>query len=285
MTGQVALAQFEPQKGALTENISRIGEFVQQASKEGADLVIFPESATTGYILEGGVDELCQSPKELVSILKPHLSGLNKPIDIAIGFYEKTTSRPFNSSIYLSAENGEIEIKHVYRKFFLPTYGVFDEARFHQEGSELGIVETKFGRVGILICEDVWHSILGSLLAVAGCEMIIVHSASPARQFHTEKPGNLIRYERMLQALAEEHGVYVAMSMLVGFEGGKGLVGGSQLISPFGEMLVQANTFGEQLVIGEYNRDSVRHARDLTPLHSDLCERWNDILRLGEQFK
>lgn len=282
MKAQVALIQFQPDKGNLSGNLQKIATCIKEAVAAGADLVLFPESAVSGYILEGGVDELCVSPQELVDRLTPELGHLSKPVDIVIGFYEKTQSRPCNSAIYLQIDGEQVIIAHVYRKLFLPTYGVFDEGRFQQEGNELGIVETRFGKVGLLICEDVWHSVMGSILAAAGADMILVLTATPTRGLSQEKPSNVIRYERMLKSLAEEHGMFVAMAMLVGFEGGKGLSGGSLVYSPFGDILVQAEGFGEQIVMGEFDSEDVRHARALTPLHSDLLERWEDVVRLAQ---
>ncbi|MDI9636851.1 nitrilase-related carbon-nitrogen hydrolase [Kamptonema cortianum] len=277
----VGLVQFRPDKGEYRKNVERIAEASKEAVSAGADLVLFGESATTGYILEGGVDELCVDAEQLADDLLNLLKNHKGHFDLVVGFYEKSLERPYNSALHVEIKDGEIVRRHFYRKFFLPTYHVFDEARFHQEGNELGAIETRFGKIGVLICEDVWHSIMGSLLAVAGAHTILVLSASPARGFQSEKPSNLLRYERMLTAMAEEHGLYIAMSMLVGFEGGKGLVGGSLAISPFGETMIQAETMGEQIILAEVDTEMVRVARSQTPLISDLKERWTDLMKLA----
>ena len=281
---QVACLQTKPTKGDLNATFNHLAEHIKQAVKEGADLVILPESAPTGYVLEGGVDELALSPDQLLHEFTSRLPSLPKPVDISVSFYEKTSRRPYNSAAYFTLDQGKAELLHVYRKFFLPTYGVFDEHRFHEEGTELGLVETRFGKVGILICEDVWHSILPTLLTVAGAELIVIHSASPAREFQADKPGNLIRYDQMLQGLCNEHGVFCAMAMLAGFEGGKGLVGGSQIVNPMGDQIVQAQNFGEQIVIAGVDLNLVDQARAATPLASDLKERWATIAKLANKL-
>lgn len=284
MPFHLAAVQFRPEKGDMANNYDRITHAIKQSASEGADLVLFPESCTTGYILEGGVDELAQTPLELTQELQSRLQDFHQQVDFSIGYYEKSDGRPYNSAAYFNLNQGKLTLLHNYRKFFLPTYKVFDEARFMRPGNELGVVETRFGRIGILICEDVWHSALGSLLCVAGCHTILVHSASPARGFAGEKPANVDRYERMLSALAEEHGMFVAMAMLTGFEGGKGLVGGSIIISPFGQTLTQAQIMGEQIIIAPIDPDDCRLARNQTPLASDLATRWADIARLAQQL-
>ncbi len=281
---QVACLQTKPTKGDLNKSLNHLAETIIQAANEGADLVVLPESAPTGYVLEGGVDELALTPAQLTSELEVRLQNLPKQLDIAISYYEKTARRPYNSAAYLTIDQGKATLLHNYQKFFLPTYGVFDEHRFHEEGSNLGIVETRFGKIGILICEDVWHSILPTLLTVAGAELILIHSASPAREFQADKPGNLIRYDEMLQGLCNEHGVFCAMAMLAGFEGGKGLVGGSQIVNPMGERIVQAQNFGEQIIIAEVDMALVDQARAATPLASDLKERWLAITKIVNEL-
>lgn len=282
---QVACLQTKPIKGDLSGTLNHLAESIRQAAEEGADLAVLPESAPTGYVLEGGVNSLALTPQELTDHLSQRLQNLPKALDIAIGYYESSSMRPYNSAAYIALENNQATLLHNYRKFFLPTYGVFDEHRFHEPGAELGIVETRFGRIGLLICEDIWHSILPTLLTVAGAELIVVHSASPAREFQSDKPGNLIRYDNMIQSLCAEHGVFCAMAMLAGFEGGKGLTGGSQIVSPLGDCLVQAKNFGEQIIVAEVDLRLVGQARSNTPLAADLKERWRDIVRLAAQLE
>lgn len=284
MSFRLAVVQFRPEKGETDKNLARIGSIVRQAADQKADIVLFPESAVQGYHLEGGVEELALTQKSLTERLASHLRGLSRPIDIALGFYERSTDRPYNSAAYLTASSDGCELVHCYRKFFLPTYGVFDERRFHQAGNDLGLVETRFGKIGLLICEDVWHSIMGSCLAVAGAETVLVLAASPARGFDQNKPGNVLRYERMLSALAEEHGVHVGAAMLIGFEGGKGLAGGSLIVSPYGDTVVQAKVIGEQILYADINPEDVYLARSKTPLVSDLFERFHAIYRSMGRF-
>ncbi len=280
MKFELGTVQFAPTKGQVAQNLHRIAELTAQASDEGVDLAVFPESAVTGYILEGGVHEHAMTPDQLVSTLSPELRNVAKPIDIVIGYYESGAGQPFNSAAYLHWDGQALHLVHNYRKFFLPTYGVFDEERFHAAGTDLGLVNTRFGKIGILICEDVWHSILGTLLAVNGAELIVVPSASPMRGIAEAVPGNVQRYERMVRSLAEEHGVYAAATMLIGFEGGKGFSGGSMVFDPFGNQLVSAPLGEESISITTIDLDEGRLARSRTPLTNDLKTRWTDIVAL-----
>ena len=276
---RLALAQVAPTKGDVATNAGIVARLASQASEEGASLVVFPESVMTGYILEGGADEVALAPERLAALLGERLSGLPQ-LDLVVGFFESTGGQPANSAAYLEWNGQACRVVHVYRKFFLPTYGVFDEERFHQRGTKLGVFDTRLGRFGILICEDVWHSVLGTLLALNGAEVVMVPSASPVRGLAEDRPGNVLRYERMVRGLAEEHGVYSVASMLTGFEGGKGFSGGSMAFDPFGGLLVQA-PMGEDALVGcEIDLDQVRLARSRTPLLGDLKASWEVIQRL-----
>lgn len=279
----LACAQFAPDKAEVSKNLDRIAELCARASAEGADLVVFPEGAVTGYFLEGGVLEAAIAGEELVGELSKRLKGrLGKPLDAVVGFYERAGGNLYNSAAYLELGPNPTKLIHVYRKFFLPTYGVFDEERFVSRGTELGVFDTRFGRVGILICEDVWHSILSTLLSVRGAQLIVVPSASPARGFSRSEPDNHERYRRMLRAISEEHGIFTANVHLCGFEGGKGFVGGSMVTDPFGKLIAESPILEEHLLLAPIDFDLIEVARAQTPLLSDLQSAWENLVRLAK---
>jgi predicted amidohydrolase len=163
----------------------------------------------------------------------------------------------------------------------LPTYGVFDEERFVSRGRELGVFDSRLGRMGVLICEDVWHSVLSTLLAVNGAQVILVPSASPARGFAESEPENLQRYRRMLRALSEEHAVFSANVQLCGFEGGKGFSGGSKVFDPFGRLVAEGPVAEEHLLMAPIDLDLISVARAGSPLLSDLQSAWSDVRRIA----
>jgi len=281
MTFRLAAVQFAPVKADVPTNLDLIADHVRTAVAEGSDLCLFPESAACGYILEGGAPDSALTPQALLEGLTNRLKGVSRQVDLLVGFYEAADGQPFNSAAYLSLGPDGDRLVHVYRKFFLPTYGVFDEERFHQRGLKLGVYDTRFGRFGTLICEDVWHSVLGTLCAVNGAQVMLVPSASPVRGLQTDKPGNVLRYERMLRAISEEHGMYTAAAMLVGVEGGKAFSGGSMVFDPDGERIVQAPMGEEAMVIADIDLDRVSVARTRTPLVGDLRASWDAIARLA----
>lgn len=280
-----AIAQFRPEKANLVANLDRIAEIIRQAAHEGAELVVFPEASTSGYFLEGGVLECAMEIEHLEAELHARLKDLPRRIDVALGFYQKLDESLFNAAAYLEASAEQIRTVQVYQKFFLPTYGVFDEERFVSSGNHLAVFESRLGRMALLVCEDIWHSIMPTLCALKGAQVLLVPSASPARGFEGERPGNVERYERLLRGISEEHTVYCVNAALVGFEGGKGFVGMSTVTDGEGHVIARAPMLEEHLLLTEIDLDGLAVARARAPLLSDLRSRWSSILKLADQIE
>ena len=175
-------------------------------------------------------------------------------------------------------------IRHVHRKFFLPTYGVFDEKRFVSRGRTVRAFASRFGTVAVLICEDVWHSVTATLAALKGAQVIYVISASPGRDFGGAHVGNVARWNVLLPGIADEHNVWVVYSGLVGFEGGKGFSGNSQVIDPWGNVQVIGSATDECLLRATMDLEDVAAARAASPLLADLEAALGDITMELEQI-
>ena len=282
---RLAIAQLRPRKGAYDENLCRLGAmFRELASAEPPDLVLAPETALTGYFVEGGVRDLAVTADRLYDDLtRQHRDAKAPPFDCAIGFYEVHQYRLHNSALYATLGGPDAGIRHVHRKVFLPTYGVFDEERFVEAGRSVQAFDTRWGRAAMLICEDAWHSFTPMLAALDGAQVILVPSASPARGVGSSeeapgRPGSLARWKRLVQDIAGEHGVYVALAQLVGFEGGKAFPGGSILATPRGELLAEAPIFEEALLPVTLDLEEITRARADLPLLADLEMRLPHLL-------
>jgi len=197
-----------------------------------------------------------------------------------LGFYENNDGTLYNSAAYIEISTNGPRLVGIYRKFFLPTYGVFDEERFVSRGRELGVFDTRLGKIAVLICEDVWHGVLPMLCAVNGAQLILVPAASPGRGFSGPEVENHDRYHRLFRGIAEEHGLFCASAQLCGFEGGKGFIGGSMVIDPFGKVLAEAPVAKDNLLIAEIDPYLVAVSRAQSPLLSDLQSVWEDVRRL-----
>jgi len=275
---RLALCQFRPRKADYPENLRLVGEVLRQlASRPDApDLVVFPEAALTGYFLEGGVQELAVSADRLFGDLsRVHRDAGAPPLEVVIGFYEVWQSRLHNSVLAVALGGPDPGIRHIHRKIFLPTYGVFDEERFVEPGLTVEAFDMRWGRAAAIVCEDAWHSMIPTIAALDGAQCLVIVSASPARGIQPEpdgeaRPASVRRWERTVQAIAVEHGMYVVLAQLVGFEGGKALQGGSCVIGPHGEVLARAPLFEDTVLELELNLEEIARARTETPLLSDL---------------
>jgi NAD+ synthetase len=246
--------------------------------------VVAPEAALTGYFLEGGVRDLAVTADQLFEDLtRQHRDAKAPPLDVALGFYELHQNRLYNSALYARLGDADAGVRHVHRKVFLPTYGVFDEERFVEAGRSVQAFDTSWGRAAILICEDAWHSFTPMLAALDGAQLIIVPSASPARgpvpgDDGTGRPASLARWSRIVQDIAGEHGVFVALAQLVGFEGGKAFPGGSIVATPRGELAAEGPIFEEALVPAHLDFEEITRARTDLPLLADLEMRLPHLL-------
>ncbi len=266
---RVAMVQFKPTKADVARNIQAVSDTVGAHANQ-TDLMVFPEAALSGYFLEGGVAEAALTVEQLLEMLDPPPA---RGPDVVIGFYERWRRRLHNSAVYLEAGDDAWAVRHVHRKMFLPTYGVFDEARFAETGTELRAFDTRFGRVGIMICEEMWHSLPATILALGGAELLVVVSASPARDFtagSVGRPANLERWEQIAPGAAIEHGVFVVVAQLVGSEGGKLFPGGSIAVAPDGGVLARGPLLDEAVTIASLDASLIDRARVVSPLLSDL---------------
>jgi NAD+ synthase (glutamine-hydrolysing) len=282
----IALCQFAPRKGDTAANLARIGRLCAQASalEPRPQLVQFPETALSGYFVEGGVRDVAVTAGALAYELDDAYrtacaaAGLGAvPLDVVIGFYERWRDTLHNSAAYITIglADGPPVLRHVHRKNFLPTYGLFDEERFVERGTDIRAFETPWGRAALLVCEDAWHSISGTIAALDGAQVVFISSAAPARgpwprEDGVPGPYSAARWERLIRDIAEEHGVYASFVNLVGSEGGKRFFGTSHLVGPGGEVRGRAPVWDESFVSLTIDLDDLVRARADSPLLSDL---------------
>ncbi len=296
MTVRVAAAQIRPDKANYAENLKRVGSVLGAVAnwESPPDLVVFPETILSGLSVEGGVRENAVNAGDLLSDLAAMHAAIGAaPVDVVVGFYEEFQNRYFNSAAYLTLGGTEPLIRHVHRKVFLPTYGVFDEKRFVSHGPAVNTFDTAWGRAAILICEDAWHSITGAIAALDGAQAILVPSAAPARGIGPDpgardsgaaRPASSRAWERMICRIAEEHGVYVVVAQPVGFEGGKAFQGGSAIVAPGGDVVVCAPVFEDALIVSDLDFDAISRARSKDHTLGDLeVQLWSVLESSGKK--
>lgn len=263
---RVGLCQVKPRKGDVDANVA----LVRSMLRPGADILAFPETALTGYFVEGAASELALTPRALVRRLGPPPEDCGS--DVVLGFYEKDIRGVYNSLAYLTPGRGRYEVVHIHRKVFLPTYGLFEESRFVEPGRAVEAFDTRFGRIGLLICEDLTHSLTASILALGGANLILCGCASPARGFGPAlpRPENLVTWDRIAARTASEHGVFVLLAQLAGSEGGRLFAGGSSAWDPDGSLIVRGPLFDQCVTTVGLDPDRITRVRAESPFLSDL---------------
>jgi predicted amidohydrolase len=263
---RVALAQVAPHLGDLDANLELAATKVREAASQGADLVVLPELALTGYLLQDLVPDLAIRADD------PRLTALASDtpgVAVAVGFAEETRARRYCNSVALVRDG---ELIGLHRKVYLPTYGLFDEGRFTRPGHKVRATDVgdPLWRVGLSVCEDFWHPSVPMLQAHDGATLLVNVAAGPARA-----PGSaaglaaIEGWHKMQETYALLFTVAVAFCNRVGNEEGLTFWGGSRLLAPDGSVLAQAPLYEEALVVGVLNTDDLRMQRYNLPLIAD----------------
>ena len=266
MKMNLALAQIANKLGDVESNLEKHLNYIKQAKEEKADLLIFPELSLTGYVLQDLVATVAHRPTDDDPIFK-HLLKASRDLDLVVGFVDEDSRHRFYiASAYLSGGR----VIHVHHKVYLPTYGLFDEGRFFAWGDSIMAFDTRFGRVGMLICEDFWHASPPYLLWLDGADIMLFSSASPGRGLTDKEKLESARWvERVSKAYASMFTSFVAHCNKVGFEDGLLFWGGATVNDPNGELLGRGPYFEEALTSITLDLNQIRRTRARLPLLRD----------------
>jgi len=263
MNFTVTLAQIKPKLGCVADNLALIEERIRLAVDDGKELIVFPELALTGYFLKDLVPEVA---RRIDSPEIQRLVELSRQISIAVGFVEVTDDyRFFNTALYL--EDGAI--RHLHRKVYLPTYGLFDEQRYLARGERFRAFDTRFGRMGMLVCEDMWHLSASYILAMDGATTLICLSSSPGRGMEGDALGSASAWQQLTSTTALFLNCRVLYCNRVGFEDGVNFWGGSEYVAPSGESLARGRLLEEDSVSATIDEGALRRERIFSPMLRD----------------
>lgn len=278
---KIAVAQIECVLGDLQKNLSKHIDLCEEALSKKASLIVFPELSLTGYSLKDINVDIALNPHS--SKLLDKLKQMSKKISIVCGFAEESDSFGiYNSGAFFS----DGELKFVHRKVYPPTYGLFEEFRYFSRGKDCRAHETKFGKIALLVCEDLWHMSLPYTAAMDGAKLIIGIAASPTKlavnssefanyDINTEHHRT---YSRLLST-------YLVFCNRVGYEDGVNFWGGSEIVDPFGNAVSVAKIFEEDLIYAEVNFDEAKRARQMARhfLDEDLEVTLKNLNRINDK--
>jgi predicted amidohydrolase len=270
---KICLAQISSRVADKAKNLERIEKAVGEAKKRSAHMVIFPELSLTGYVVRDQIYELAETvPGPSTNIL----ADLARKRQIYIIFGMPELSSRAQATIYNTAvvvgPNGLIG---TYRKIYLPTHSVFEEKRYFRPGQEAAVFDTELGKIGVIICYDIFFPEVTRLARLKGAQLIVCISASPSTR--------RLFFETLTVARALENTAFLAFVNLVGVEDGLQFWGGSRLIGPQGRTFAQAKYDEEDLVIGNIDYADIRPIETFVPTLKDLRPELFEKLKEGAE--
>ncbi|HUS16308.1 MAG TPA: nitrilase-related carbon-nitrogen hydrolase [Chloroflexia bacterium] len=261
MTGntlRLRVEQFAPLLGDLDANLARVAAAQGEAAADGVGLLVTPELSLTGYDLRDRVHALAVAESDAP------FPALAAGPDVIVGAVERDAAFvPRNAALHLRGGR----VLHRHRKVYLPTYGMFDEGRWFGRGDRVRSYAAGGGwRLGMLVCEDLWHPGLAYVLASAGAHLLVVQAAAAGRGSWQGGAGggrfsSWDAWEHLARAAAVAYGVYVVIANRVGVEGGLVFCGGSLAAGPDGSLLGRASDFDEDRLTLDLSLAAVAQAR------------------------
>ncbi|MHB8459014.1 MAG: nitrilase-related carbon-nitrogen hydrolase [Candidatus Limnocylindrales bacterium] len=264
---RIALAQIAPRLGDLEANLDRHRSILETARSEGAGLVVFPELGLTGYLLQDlAADVAMRRDDPRLLALAAAADGLSA----IVSFVEESADHRLYIAVALLEEG---EVRHVHRKLFLPTYGLFDERRFFAAGDAIRAVPSRLGvHLGLSVCEDFWHLGVPNLLALDGAQILVNVSSSPGRDVAATNAvgiGTAASWQTIMRTYAQLTTSLVVFCNRVGVDESISFWGGSEVVAPSGRPIFSAPLWDEGLFTVDVDLADLRRERIALPILRD----------------
>jgi len=270
---KIALVTMRPKIADKKANLKKMEEFIE---KTEADLFVFGELTICGYHVK---DELRDIAETVDGPLIKRIKTIAKRKNCYVVFgmplkHSKIRGLIHNASVLIHP-NGKVD---TYNKWFLPTTGPFEEKIFFDEGEELKLCKTKFGKIGLIVCYDIYFPEICRAYTLMGADIIIIISATPSvtRKY----------FETLIPARAVENTVFMIYANLVGTQENLVFWGGSQIHDPLGKLIVKAPYYKESVTTCEIDVKQVEFARLNRPVVRDIkSEIYHDLYNLSRNIK
>jgi predicted amidohydrolase len=256
---KIALAQIASRLGDVGANVEIHLDILEKARRAKADLVVFPELGLTGYTLKDLAEEVALDPGSDPRFKR--IVARSKGLSVVVGFVEESPAEKglfYNAAAFVA----DGRIVHVHRKVFLPTNGLFEEAKFFARGQDFRTFEAPFGRTGLLICRDFLHYGASYVHYASGADMILCISAAPGRGVEGGDAFETSRmWELMGEAVSYFSTAFVVYANRAGSEDGVTFAGGSFVFAPGGRLVGRAAYVDPDLLFCRIDLSAVREAR------------------------
>lgn len=272
---KIALAQISCKPGDKKGNLAKFEQAAKKAAKQGADLLVLPEMSLTGYVVRDQIYELAERIPGPSTNLAEKISR-ETGVHMIFGMPElspKAQATVHNTAVLVSPKG----LVGKYHKMYLPTHSMFEEKRYFRPGYRTSVLDTDLGKIGLVICYDLYFPEVTRLTRLEGAQLIVCISASPAVRQNF--------FETLASARAIENTAFLAFVNLTGVEDGLQFWGGSRLIGPNGRVLVQAKYDEEDFRIGEVDYADIRSIEAFVPTMKDLRpELFDELKKAAEEL-
>ena len=270
---KLALISMQPKVGDKRSNIKKMESYIE---KTKADVYVFPEMALTGYPLKDEIRDHVESiDGPSIKYLKDVAKKKKCYIVFGMPLKDPDVEGLNHNSAVLIHPEGKVDY---YDKWFLPTFGPFEEKIFFDEGEKLKICDTKFGKIGLIVCYDIFFPELCKAYSLLGADIIICLSAAPSV--------NRKYFETLMPARAIENTVFFIYSNIVGTQEDLVFFGGSQAYGPLSGQLVKAPYFKESIVTCDLDLSLVKLARANRPVVRDIRPQiYDDLYHISRFHK
>ncbi|MBT9164704.1 MAG: N-carbamoyl-D-amino acid hydrolase [candidate division WS2 bacterium] len=271
---KLGVAQINPVLNDLKHNKEKHLSLLERAISEKVNVLVFPELSLTGYYLLDGVAEASLS---LNSPFLDDFKKISKEISFSLGIIEKgTDDNPYISQLFFE----EGEIKGVHHKVYLPTHGIFEDLKYFARGKKVAIINSRYGKVGMLICRDFMHLSLNLLLSLQGMNVLLLSSAIPVRGLDKDKSFSVKEsMEYLLRTLANYLNVFIAFSSRGGFEEGIAFMGSSMILNNYGFIVKEGAFIDEDFITSGINLENIYKKNIVFPLNRE-----EDLLMLKDNI-
>lgn len=271
----IGVAQINPVLNDLKKNKEKHLSLLEKAISEKVNMLIFPELSITGYYLLDGV---AGASLALDSPFLNDFRKISKEISFSLGIIEKgKDNNPYITQLFFE----EGEIKGVHRKVYLPTHGIFEDLKYFARGKKVEIINSRYGKAGLLICRDFMHLSLNLLLSWQGMNLLLLSSAIPVRGLDKDNSFSVKEsVEYLLRTLANYLNVFIAFSSRGGFEEGIAFMGSSMILNNYGFIVKEGAFIDEDYLTAEINLEDIYKKNIVFPLNRE-----EDLLMLKDNLE
>lgn len=270
---KVAICSTRPKLADKKSNIAKIENYI---NKVKSDIYVFGEMALTGYGIKDEIRDVAEKKDgPSIEYIKKIAKKKNCYIVFGMPLKDDLIEGLIHNSAIMVHPDGRVD---AYNKWFLPTSGPFEEKIFFDEGEDLRVFDTKFGKIGLIICYDLFAPELCKAYSLLGANIIICLSATPSV--------NRKYFETLIPARALENTVFMVYVNIVGTQENMVFWGGSQIYDPLGNLLIKAPYFKESVKTFEIDTRQIAIARANRPVLRDVRpEVYEDLYEISRHHK